>query len=113
MQGQTVKKGSKVALSFSNRIPSALGYTMISRTESIEDLFIVGNFDHEKIRCDPKALEESKRLDENLLTNAPTGKEKYDELISFGFLNIRSLRRNLEHLQKDDVMDPRGDHFCN
>ena len=42
IQGQIVKKGSKVVVSFSKRIPPALGYTMISRTELLEDLFIVG-----------------------------------------------------------------------
>lgn len=104
MQGQTVREGSKVVVSLSKRIPPALGYTMISRTESIDDLFIVGEFDHKKIRCDPKALKESMRLEEISLTNMLNEEKACDALFSFGFVNIRSIRRNLEHLQLDHVM---------
>ena len=34
MQGQTIKKGSKVVVNWSNRMPPALAYMMLSRTET-------------------------------------------------------------------------------
>ena len=85
-------------------MPPALAYTMISRTESVEDLYITGDFDHKKIKCDPKALQESERLNNISLTNLPTRKIRMQELFSFGFVNIRSLPKNFEHLQLDHVM---------
>ena len=44
-------------------LPS-LAYVMLSKSENIEALFIAGDFDHEKIRCDPKALAEAYRLED-------------------------------------------------
>ena len=62
------------------------------------------NFDSETLKCDPKALEESKRLEENSLTNLLTGKQHIDCLFSFAFLNIKSLNKNLEHLEIDHLL---------
>ena len=45
MQGQTIKRGSKVVVNWSKRMPQSLAYVMLSRPESVEDLFISGNFD--------------------------------------------------------------------
>ena len=61
MQGQTIKKGLKVVVNWNKRMPPSLAYVMLSRSEDIEDLFIAGNFDPEKLKCDSKALEEAKR----------------------------------------------------
>ena len=56
-------------VNWSNRMPPALGYMMLSRTEDIQDLYIAGAFDAKKIRCDPKALKEAQRLEEISLIN--------------------------------------------
>ena len=45
MQGQTIKKGSQVVVNWSRRMPPALAYMMLSRTETLGDLFIAGDFD--------------------------------------------------------------------
>lgn len=78
MQGQTVKTGSKVVVNWCKRMPDALAYIMLSRSESIEDLYIAGFFDPNQIRCNPKALAESERLDEISLTNPSTSTEESD-----------------------------------
>ena len=76
---------------------------MCSRTESVEDLYIAGKFDPTKIRCNKNALAEAKRLEEKSLTNSPNNQNS-DELLGFGFVNIRSLNKNLEHLEVDNIM---------
>ena len=37
---------------------------MLGRSERLEDIYISGKLDVNLIQCDPKALEESKRLEE-------------------------------------------------
>ena len=101
MQGQTIKRGSKAVVNWSKRMPPSLAYVMLSRSEAVEDLIIGGNFDLGKIRCDPKALEEAKRLDEISL---PLVRDRPDESFGFAFINIRSLNKNFEHLEIDQTM---------
>ena len=104
MQGQTVKKGSKLVVNWCKRMPQALAYMMLSRSESIEDIFIAGNFDPKQIRCNEKALDEANRLEEISLTNLPSIQEELNSWFGFSLLNIRSLKKNLEHLQNDQIM---------
>ena len=104
MQGQTVKRGSKVVVNWSRRLPPALGYMMLSRSESIKDLFIAGDFDETKLKCDSKALEEVERLEKISLSNLPICNEDSNQLLGFAFVNIRSLNKNYEHLMIDTVM---------
>ena len=48
-------------------------------------------------------MEEVKRLEEISLTNNPI-LQNFDYLFKFGFVNIRSLNKNFEHLAIDQVM---------
>ena len=104
MQGQTIKRGSKLVVNWSNILPPALSYVMCSRCETIEDLFIAGKFDPGKIRCHKKALEEAKRLDEISLSNLPIERVKNDELFGFAMVNIRSITKHGKHLARDGTM---------
>ena len=99
IQGQTIKKGSKVVVNWNNRMPPSLAYMMLSRPESVDDLYIAGKFDASKIRCDPKALEEARRLNEISLTNLPLDIENSSQSSGFTFVNIRSLNKKLEYLK--------------
>ena len=104
MQGQTIKKGSKVVVSWSKRMPPSLAYMMLSRSECVEDLFITGDFDPSKIKCDPKALKEAERLDEISLTKKQTDIQSSNQFFGFALVNIRSLNKNLQYLGCDSVM---------
>ena len=77
---------------------------MLSRAERLEDVFITGRFDPEKIKCVPEALAEAKRLDEISLTNYQVDEEDHDLAFKFAFVNIRSLAKNFEFLEKDETM---------
>ena len=103
MQGQTVKESSKNLVNWHNRMPPALAYMICSRTESVEDLYIAGRFDPKKIWCNKDALAGAKRLEEKSLTNLPNN-QNHVELLGFGFDNMRSLNKNLEHLEVDHIM---------
>jgi exonuclease III len=104
MQGQTIKTGSKLVVNWSKMLPPGLAYVMCSRTESINDLFIGGQFDPKKIKANPKALKEAKRLDEISLANRPQTISPLNQLLRFGFVNIRSLNANFEFLEDDELM---------
>ena len=104
MQGQTIKTGSKLVVNWSNILPSGLAYVMCSRTESIDDLYIAGQFNPKKIQANPKALTEAKRLDEISLANRPETISPLNQLLGFGFVNIRSLNANFEFLEDDELM---------
>ena len=104
MQGQTIKRGSKLVVNWSNILPPALGYVMCSRCEAMEDLFIAGRFDPEKIRCHPNALEEANRLDGISLSNLSIERDRSNELCGFAMVNIRSLNKHGKHLARDDIM---------
>ena len=69
-------------------MPPSLAYMMLSRSESIDDLFIAGRFDSKKIRCNPKALAEAKRLEDISLTNLPLLVPQPNQVLDFGFVNI-------------------------
>ena len=85
-------------------LPPGLAYVMCSRTESIDDLYITGQFDPTKIMANPKALEEAKRLDEISLANRPETIHPLNQLLGFGFVNIRSLNANFQFLEDDELM---------
>ena len=104
LQGQTVKSGSKVVVNWNNRLPPGLAYVMLSRAERLEDIYITGRFDPDKIKCIPEALAEAKRLDEISLTNLQRDEEDMNLAFKFAFVNIRSLAKNFEYLEKDETM---------
>ena len=51
IQGQTIKKGSPIVVNWHKSMPRGLAYVMLSRAESIEDVYIVGDLNPEKIQC--------------------------------------------------------------
>ena len=103
-QGQTVKSGSKLVVNWNNALPRGLAYVMLSRAERLEDVYISGNFNPEKIKCVQEALTETERLNEMSLTNQKDDATDNDYTLRFAFINIRSLSKNFEHLERDELM---------
>ena len=56
-------------MNWNKKLPRGLAYVMLSRAERLEDVYISGRFDPEKIKCVHEAMKESERLDEISLTN--------------------------------------------
>ena len=91
-------------MNWSSNLPRGLAYVMLSRAERLEDIYITGRFNPEKIKCVPEALIEAQRLDEISLTNLSTDVGHRDQDLRLSFVNIRSLRKNFEYLQTDQNM---------
>ena len=69
VQGVTVKKGTNVVVHGHKRMPEALYYMMLSRSQTMENLFLQ-DFYPEKIRPNPKALDEDAKLHERSIVQS-------------------------------------------
>ena len=59
---------------------------MLSRSERLEDIYISGELDVSKIKCDAEALEESKRLEEVFNQSEKEKHEKRARCIKISFV---------------------------
>ena len=79
-----------------------MAYVMLGRCETIEDMYIIGDFNPEQIKCLPDAKVETERLIEIGQRREAIEHDLYDSSLVIGSLNVRSLR---EHY-KDVLTDP-------
>lgn len=109
MQGTTVKKGSKLVVHWNKKFKPGMAYVMLGRCESLDDIFIAGDFDKDLIKCSPEALKEAKRISEVIQERNDSNKLMTSISLSIGCLNVRSLQahfgdlENLEPLLKCDI----------
>ena len=91
MQGQTVKAETKVNIHWTNGMQNGMAYVMLGRSVRRQDIYISGKLDPSQIRCDPDALEESKRLSKEFDDREAELAEKFLEV--FELLSpIRALK---------------------
>ena len=83
-----------------------MAYVMLGRTELLNDMYIAGDFSTEQIKCDPAALEESKRLLEMFDHSQKEQLEKRATLWKISYVNVRSMKSADGH--REDV---RSDNF--
>ena len=76
-------------------MPRGLGYVMHSRAESLEDVYIAGSFDPEKIKYVEIALKEAERVEKISLTNDQDHYDCSRRNLGFAFLNVQSLQKHL------------------
>ena len=93
LQGVTIKKGSNVIAHGNPRMPEGLYYVMLSRAESIENVYLE-NFLPSKLKPNKEALEEDQRLQERSIVSSFENLE-----FNFFVVNIRSLSKHLEDLK--------------
>ena len=79
-----------------------MAYVMLGRCETIEDMYIIGDFDPTQIKCLPDAKLETERLIAIGQRREAIEHELYESSTAIGSLNVRSLRAHLE----DVVTDP-------
>ena len=84
---------------------------MLSRCQSLDQLFILGEIQNAKLYADQKALQEVQRLEKVSLNNNPSVWNILDDsVVKVCFLNVRSIKRKFhwiefdKHLQKADVI---------
>ena len=98
MQGSTVSKPDQLVIDLTSVREAAQAYVMMSRVQTISQLFILNQLPREKIYPSPIAMEELKRLQAVALNETSKVEQRNSLVIS---LNIRSLSANFDNLKKD------------
>ena len=104
MQGQTVKAETKVNIHWTNGMQNGMAYVMLGRSVRRQDIYISGKLDPSQIRCDPDALEESKRLSKEFDDREAELAEKRSKVWKISYLNVRSLNAHCEDVRKDNFL---------
>ena len=77
---------------------------MLGRSQRFEDLFIVGDFSIEQIKCDLDALAESEKLQQMFDDWESVQKDERAKHWKISYLNVRSLNCNKQYVAKDDFL---------
>ena len=105
VQGQTFVSPATVAMDLSSVFEPGQAYVMLSRVQCIEQLYIVGELNEEKIRASPAALSELKRLKRISFNNNPTPWHKQDQnAIKIGSVNCMGLLPHFRDIRKDSKL---------
>ena len=105
IQGQTVKKPRKVVVDLRSVFQPAMAYVMLSRVESIDQLFILEEFNETKIYGNHDAVEELAKMNRLSVNEKPS--RWYDMKASqtrISVLNCGSIRPQLEHIKWDRAL---------
>ena len=83
-----------------------MAFVMLSRSQTMEDVFISGEIDLSQIKCNPAALEESERLYRAFMDRISHNKETRETQFIISFLNVNSLHAHEKDVSGDvDLMD--------
>ena len=104
-QGQTVLKPTKTAMDFRTVFQAAQSYVMLSRVQSLSQLYIIGSLPNGKFYADQQALTELKRLNEvSVNRNPPLWEQELDWSLKIGVLNCHSLADKINDIREDPMM---------
>ena len=95
-------KPKKVLVDLTRVFQAAQGYVMISRVQSLEQLFILNEVPTKKLYADVKALREIERLESvSINQNPSTWNVENKSLTKIAFLNIQSINTKLDWIECD------------
>ena len=81
-----------------------MAYVCLGRTQQLKDIYIKGEFDPKGIHANPKALEESKRL-QNIYDQRMEKINKHQQNHwKLSYLNVQSLKKHKEDVQNDNFI---------
>ena len=104
-QGQTIYKPNTSANDFRTVFEAAQSYVMLSRVQSLSQLFIIGSLPDNKFYASPKALMELERLlSVSVNMNPPVWEQKHDWSVKIVSLNCQSLVDKIEELREDQML---------
>ena len=111
IQGQTILKPTKVVQDLNSIFEDAQAHVMLSRTQELDQIFILDSLDERTIRTSPIGLAELNRLQQQSLNDHPTPwLEANRDSIKIASLNCAGFRAHFadikadEHLLKADVI---------
>ena len=97
IQGHTVKKPQPLVVDLVTWLQPAMAYVMLSRVQSLTQLYIIDSIPTEKIRPWPSALEEVSRMNEMDLSN----QNKTSQKLKIVSLNTLSLQKHFSDVNGD------------
>ena len=104
-QGQTITKPNKSVHDLRTVFQAAQTYTMLSRVQNIDQVFILGSLPRQKFYADQHALEELERLDSvSVNKNPPLWEQTIPGSYKICSFNIRSLNEHLEDIKCDPII---------
>ena len=104
-QGQTVYKPNKTVNDFRTVFQAAQGYVMLSRVETLDQLFILGELPDSKFYANNHALEELARLERvSVNRNPPVWQKDFPWSIKISQLNCRSLCLHIYDIKQDPIL---------
>ena len=105
IQGQTVKKPRKVIVDLRSVFQPAMAYVMLSRVESIDQLYILEVFDESKIYARHQAIKELEKMNQKSVNQKPSHWHNLQApRTRVSVLNCGSLRPQFEHLRLDETL---------
>ena len=111
-QGQTIYKPLTLAADFRTVFEAAQSYVMLSRVETLSQLFIIDSLPENKFYASPKALTELERLQEvSINKKPPSWEQSHDWSLKILSLNCHSLADKIEDLRHDKTI-LMGDIIC-
>ena len=114
LQGQTVTKPNALVVDVQSCHKPGMCYVMLSRVQSLEQLNIVKDLDTEKITVDEDVLKEAKRMWEVSVNRNPGSWMDQQKVqgLRVCSINVRSLRRHVEDVRQDPVLQQADILFC-
>jgi hypothetical protein len=104
-QGQTIHKPNTLAADFRTVFQPAQSYVMLSRVQTLSQLFIIHSLPSSKFYTSSKALAELKRLQKVSVNMKPPSWERlHDWSLTIVSLNCHSLADKVEDLRHDKIM---------
>ena len=112
IQGQTIPKPLKVALDVKNIFEEAQGYVMFSRVQELNQLYIIDEFNPNKIYPSTKALKELDRMNLISMNSNPCLWQKEDEYtLKVVTLNCAGIKPHYQDIECDQKLK-RADLIC-
>ena len=104
-QGQTVEYPITVAMDLNSVFEDAQAYVMLSRVQCLDQVFIAGKFEAEKIRPSNHALTENVRLvKESWNRNPDIWRTESNSTIKIAMLNCDRLQPHIADIQSDSKL---------
>ena len=97
VQGHTVKKPHGLIIDLVTWLRPAMAYVMLSRIQTLSQLYIIGSIPDDKIKPFSSALEELERMNSVAINNS----ENQDRRFKILSLNTSSLRKHIPDIKND------------
>ena len=111
-QGQTIVKPNNLVTDIRTVFEPAQAYVILSRVQSIEQLFILEELRESKFYISNKALNELKNLEAKSMNyNPPTWEQKIAENLNISLLNCRDIMTKFLDI-KEDLMLRKSHIIC-